>query len=76
MNQMECPSPVNHSISNQPLIKTGQYATVRAGERQKITVCDVSGIKQTCCFDMFSIQQRYIIRPEGISLEIIPLSQS
>jgi len=36
-------------------------------ERQQITIGNVSGIQETRYVHMFTIQQRYVVGPEGVS---------
>jgi hypothetical protein len=69
MNQMERPSSINHSISNQTFDKTEQLAVVCASKREEITARDVSGIEKARWVHMLPLKQRYNVWPKCMSAQ-------
>ena len=66
-NQVECLSPTDHSIGDQPLIESGQLAFVGASKREQVTVSDLGGVQKTRWVHMLSVEQRQIVGPEGVT---------
>lgn len=56
MNQMKCSAPLDHSVGNQTVVKTGQLTIVRASKRQKVRVGDVSRIQETRRVHIFAVE--------------------
>ena len=64
-NYVEAPTAIHDSISDKPLIETGQLPSVSARQGKKITARNVRGIQKLRRTDIRSIQQGYVVRPKS-----------
>ncbi len=58
---------INHRLGGDTLIERGQLAPMRMSERQQITIGNVGGVQDSRCAHMFTVEQRYVVGPEGVS---------
>src|SRR5215469_7732455 len=66
-NQVKRLTSIDHSVGNQPLIESGQLAFMGASQGEQVTVRDLGGVQKTCRVYMLPVEQRQVVRPEGVT---------
>jgi hypothetical protein len=75
MNHMENFRAIDDRFRRDALIESSQLALMRVSQRQQITVGDVRRVEKTRRVQVFAVQRRYIVRPEGMSGQFSKRSQ-
>jgi len=61
---------VRHRLSGHTLVESSDLALMHVGERQQITIGDMRRVKKTRSVSVLAVEQRYIVRPEGVSGQV------
>jgi hypothetical protein len=58
---------IDDRLCRYALVERCQLALMRMSERQQVTVTHVRGIEEAHCIRVFTVKQRYIVGPKGVS---------
>ncbi len=67
MNEVKRLRTLNSRLDGHALIERRQLPLMGASQGQKITIGNVRRVEKTACVNVLIIQQRYVVRPEGMS---------